>query len=76
MIVWEDVGEAILGTIAWEVCEGAGLISSNVFQFFEFFAKSAGEDKNRIQSTSKASPVSPKIGVCRHQSIMFGEVLD
>jgi hypothetical protein len=43
MIVREDVGEAILGTIAWKVGEGAGLIPSNVFQFFEFFAKSVWE---------------------------------
>lgn len=40
VVVWKDVCEAILRTVAWQIGERAGLVTSNVLQFLELFAKS------------------------------------
>jgi hypothetical protein len=40
VIIWQNVGETILGAIAWQVCSWTWLLSANVFQLLKFFRES------------------------------------
>lgn len=43
VVVWKNVGKAILGTIARKVGESAWLFTSDAFELLELFAESVGE---------------------------------
>lgn len=43
VVVWKNVGEAILGTIARKVGECAWLLTSDAFELLELFAESVTE---------------------------------
>lgn len=46
MIVWKNVGKSIFRSITWQIGKCTWLITSNMLQFFEFFAESV--EKNQI----------------------------
>lgn len=90
VVVGKNVGETILGAVTWQVSKRARLVAPNVLQLLEFFAKSVNTKKRfRKSPPRKPSPSfwvtekvfqlkfnAPKVGICRHQAIMFGEVFN
>lgn len=58
MIVRQNVGEAILWPIAWQIGECARLVAANVFQLLEFFAESEFESIERTGESKKLARVN------------------
>jgi hypothetical protein len=49
VVVGKNVGETILGTIAWQISERTRLVAANVLQFLELFAKPTDKDKKKVE---------------------------
>lgn len=54
VVVGENVGEAILRTIARQIGKCARLVTSNMFKLFKFFTKSEMEQKSNENPDGKS----------------------
>lgn len=78
MVIRQDVRETILWSVTRQVGKCAGLVPSNMFQFFEFLTKSIAEKIKRehFYNRNFVEQASPEIGICGHHPVVVGEIVD
>lgn len=55
VIVGENVGKAIFGSITWQISERAWLVAANMLEFLKFFAKSVKRNRLVASRTTQDS---------------------